>query len=175
MNIILIIFLISIYIIQSECVIYLLRHGEKVNDDTTGLSDDGKKRADTIARLFKSKNIKYLFAQDYNKETRKKIRPYMTLKPLSKEINVNVNTECDRDDHNCIIEKIIEVYRDGSVLISWEHDNLQEITEKLLSELNIKTDYNELEDSNKGYDFLWKIKDNKFEIINNYLKKKNII
>lgn len=157
--------------------IYIIRHGEKINDDHIGLSKKGKKRANEIKRIFSNSkfNIKYLYAQQYDDDGHKK-RPYLTLKPLSKKMNLKIDTTCKREDIKCIIDKILNNHNDGNILLTWEHDKLQKIAEKLINELKIKGNNlkNKLDKSNDGYDFLWKFKNNKLEIIKNYIKKENI-
>lgn len=158
--------------------IYMIRHGEKIDDKHIGLSKYGINRSNKIRDKFsKSKyKIKYLYAQEYDEDTKKRIRPYLTLKPLSKKMKINIDVTCDRDDIDCIKRKILKSYKKGNILLSWEHDNLQKIADKLISELNIK-DHNlkqKLKNSNKGYDFLWIFENNNVEIIDNYINDKII-
>lgn len=158
--------------------IYMIRHGEKIDDKHIGLSKYGINRSNKIRDKFsKSKyKIRYLYAQEYNEDTKKRIRPYLTLEPLSKKINKNIDVTCDRDDIDCIKRKILKSYKNGNILLSWEHDKLQKIAEKLISELNIKNQNlkQKLKKSNKGYDFLWIIENKNIKIINNYLNDKII-
>lgn len=51
----------------------------------------------------------------------------MTVQPLANDLNLTVDTSCDRDDASCVAD-LVNAY-DGqgtgqNVLICWEHDNL---------------------------------------------------
>lgn len=144
--------------------IFMIRHGEKIDDNHVGLSSKGEIRAKCISKKFNNYNIKKIYAQDYNKKTKKRIRAYLTVEPLANKIKLKVDTLCDRDDIDCITNKLIKNYKKGNIFISWEHDNLQKIAEKLLKKLKINYDKDKLNSSNKGYDFLWKIENKKLII-----------
>ncbi|KAG0352185.1 hypothetical protein BG005_008355 [Podila minutissima] len=113
--------------------IYLIRHGEKPSDGGTGLSSDGKKRAQCLRKVFgpSSKyNIGYIMAQKY-KADGSRARPYLTVKPLAKDLGLTVDTKCDRNDPKCVKKAVGKYKGSGNILISWQHDALTDIAETL--------------------------------------------
>ncbi|KOS15039.1 hypothetical protein Malapachy_1084 [Malassezia pachydermatis] len=117
-----------------DATIYLIRHGEKVDDDTVGLSLTGKRRAQCIASLFSQGDHKVdaIFAQDF-KKSGKRIRPFATVEPLGERLGIEVHHKCDRDDVDCAVDSISKAVDDGAkrVLVCWEHDTLSDIADKL--------------------------------------------
>lgn len=114
--------------------VYLIRHGEKVDDDHIGLSPEGEERADCVQRLFSENALKVdaIFTQDY-KPNGKRIRPYDTVKPLADHLGLPIDHHCDRDDEACAIHAITKAARRGAkrILVCWEHDALSDIAERL--------------------------------------------
>ncbi|KAE8210611.1 hypothetical protein CF327_g5545 [Tilletia walkeri] len=112
--------------------IYLIRHGEKVSDDSVGLSSQGQERAQCLRNVFgrsSGYNIGKIFAQAYNSDGSRD-RPYETVLPLSQDLGLEVDTSCDRDDINCVHDAV-HAFADQSgadILICWEHDALSEIS-----------------------------------------------
>lgn len=145
--------------------IYMIRHGEKPKNNGIGLSDKGNERAKCISNIFNKYNIRNIYVQKY-KKSGKRERPYLTGELLAKKINLKIDTSCDRDDITCITNKVVKSSKNGNILIIWEHDNLEKIAKKLLEKfkINNKSYDSELATSNNGYDFLWKIYDEKLNI-----------
>ncbi|KAK0538642.1 hypothetical protein OC834_000356 [Tilletia horrida] len=91
--------------------IYLIRHGEKTSDDSVGLSTQGQQRAQCLRNVFgrsSTYRIGKIFAQD---------------------LGLTVDTSCDRDDIDCVHDKI-HAFADKSsldILVCWEHDALEDI------------------------------------------------
>ncbi|KAG0347484.1 hypothetical protein BG005_000128 [Podila minutissima] len=113
--------------------IYLIRHGEKPSDGSTGLSSDGEKRAQCLRKVFGASskyNIGYIMAQKY-KSDGSRARPYLTVKPLAKDLGLTVDTKCDRDDPKCVKKAIGKYTGSGNILICWQHDALTDIAESL--------------------------------------------
>ena len=75
-----------------QAKIYLIRHGEKVNDDTVGLSSAGQQRAQCVADLFsqEDKKVDAIITQDF-KSDGSRIRPYDTAKPLADRLGLTID------------------------------------------------------------------------------------
>lgn len=113
-----------------DATVFLIRHGEKIDDDHTGLSERGEERADCITGLFSQGAMKVdaIITQDY-KSNGKRIRPYDTVMGLAAKLGVTVDHHCDRDDTECAANTIAKAAKDGAkqVLVCWEHDALSDI------------------------------------------------
>ncbi|KAF7551314.1 hypothetical protein G7Z17_g5113 [Cylindrodendrum hubeiense] len=114
--------------------VYLIRHGEKPDDDdVTGLSAEGVQRAQCLRSVFgasSSYNIEYIMAQAY-KSDGSRIRPYDTVLPLATDLGLTVDTSCDRDDSECVADVVNDYSGSGNILICWEHKRLNNIVEEL--------------------------------------------
>ncbi|KAF9167136.1 hypothetical protein BGX20_011682 [Mortierella sp. AD010] len=58
-------------------------------------------------------------------------RPYLTVKPLAKELGIHVDTSCDRDDAKCVKKAVKKYKGSGNILICWEHHALTDIVKTL--------------------------------------------
>ncbi|KAF9313290.1 hypothetical protein BG003_005442 [Podila horticola] len=113
--------------------IYLIRHGEKPSNGGTGLNSDGEKRAQCLRKVFGASskyNIGLIMAQTY-KPDGSRMRPYLTVKPLAKDLGLTVDTKCDRNDPKCVKKAVGKYTGSGNVLICWEHDALTDIAKTL--------------------------------------------
>lgn len=85
----------------------------------------------------------------------KRKRPYDTVYPLSQDLGLTVDHDCDRDDTSCVISTI-KSFNDGnpshakSILIAWEHDALSDTSKEL---------GDEFEYPDERYDLIYKIVD----------------
>ncbi|CAO1620903.1 unnamed protein product [Jaminaea pallidilutea] len=118
--------------------VYLIRHGEKPADGGNGLSAMGVQRSQCLRDVFGTDsryNVGYIMAQEYKPNGKRK-RPYDTVYPLSQDLGLTVDHDCDRDDTSCVISTI-KSFNDGnpshakSILIAWEHDALSDISKAL--------------------------------------------
>ncbi|VUC35599.1 unnamed protein product [Clonostachys rosea] len=116
--------------------LYMIRHGEKPDDGSVGLSPEGEQRAQCLRTVFGSSsqyNIGYVIAQEY-KESGKRKRPYDTVAPVASDLGLEVDTSCDRDDSKCV-KKLIKNYEgDGNILLCWQHGQMNNILEALGAE-----------------------------------------
>ncbi|WFD44652.1 hypothetical protein MPSI1_003322 [Malassezia psittaci] len=132
--------------------VYLIRHGEKIDDEHTGLSPAGQFRALCVENLFSQPEfqIDAILAQEYFEDGHR-IRAYDTVKPLADRLNLKVDHHCDRDDAKCVKKSIKKAVKKGarSVLVCWEHDALEVIAE----ELGIKG----VEAPSERFDLVWHI------------------
>ncbi|KOS23110.1 hypothetical protein ESCO_003525 [Escovopsis weberi] len=118
----------------SESTLYLIRHGEKPeDDDQIGLSTQGMMRAQCLRDVFGANstyNITYIMAQT-PKDTGKRRRPLDTVTPLAQDLGITVDISCDRDDNKCV-KDVVEAYDGpGNILVCWEHKQLNNIVKEL--------------------------------------------
>ncbi|TRX88365.1 hypothetical protein FHL15_010741 [Xylaria flabelliformis] len=124
--------------------VYLIRHGEKPSDGSTGLSAQGVQRAQCLRTVFgaaSAYNIGYILAQtpDSGVPALTKVhwvdgtraRPYLTVEPLATDLGLKVDTSCDRDDEKCVQDLVDGYSGNGNILICWEHKELNNIAEQL--------------------------------------------
>ncbi|KAL1989099.1 hypothetical protein VTN96DRAFT_5862 [Rasamsonia emersonii] len=118
---------------SAAATVYLIRHGEKPSNGSTGLSAQGEQRAQCLRNVFGAKSsydIGYIMAQT-PKSDGKQDRPYETVEPLAQDLGLKIDTSCDRDDPKCV-KKVVDNYSGpGNILICWEHDALTDIVKKL--------------------------------------------
>lgn len=58
-------------------------------------------------------------------------RPYDTVYPLSQDLGLTIDHKCDRDDPDCVRDKVNGYSGSGNILICWEHDALTDIVDAL--------------------------------------------
>ncbi|KAL4756208.1 putative phosphoglycerate mutase family protein [Aspergillus foveolatus] len=132
--------------------VYLIRHGEKPDDGSTGLSAQDEDRAQCLRQVFgvsSGYNIGYIMAMT-PKNNGKRNRPYLTVFPLAEDLGLEVDISCDRDDLECVKDVVDNFDGDGNVLICWEHDALMDIVEELGDD-----DAPERGCSSAWYDLIW--------------------
>ena len=112
--------------------VYLIRHGEKpVSGD--GLNPQGVKRSQCLVNVFSAKShykIGHIMAQT-PQTSGKQQRPYDTVLPLAKSLNMTVDTSCQRDDSACVADVVGNYTGTGNILICWQHKQLTNITAAL--------------------------------------------
>ncbi|KAJ9296734.1 hypothetical protein DTO271G3_4933 [Paecilomyces variotii] len=119
--------------VSAAATVYLIRHGEKPSNGSTGLSTQGEQRAQCLRSVFgasSSYNIGYIMAQT-PKSDGKRDRPYETVEPLAQDLGLTVDTSCDRDDPKCVKKTVDNYTGSGNILICWEHGELTDIVDKL--------------------------------------------
>ncbi|KAG9242125.1 putative phosphoglycerate mutase family protein [Calycina marina] len=123
--------------VASAQTVYIIRHGEKPDDDdVTGLSAAGVQRSKCLRTVFGASsgyNIGYILAQT-PKSSGKRNRPYLTVEPVSKDLGLTVDTSCDRDDFDCVVDTVAVYGAKASgqnILICWEHNALTAIVSNL--------------------------------------------
>ena len=112
--------------------VYLIRHGEKPVDGD-GLNTQGVRRAQCLVNVFKSKShykIGHIMAQT-PQVNGKQQRPYDTVVPLARSLNLTVDTSCQRDDSTCVAKMVHNYTGPRNILICWEHKLLTKITAAL--------------------------------------------
>ncbi len=85
--------------VAPESVLFLVRHSEKASEESDSpLSEPGKRRSETLARLLRDTGIDHIHSSDY-------VRCRDTAAPLSRELGVEVNIY-DPDDLAAFAEKL---------------------------------------------------------------------
>lgn len=66
-------------------------------------------------------------------ENGRRIRPYLTVKPLANKLHMDVDHSCDRDEPECAVDAIQKAVKNGAkrILVCWEHRLLTDIAKKL--------------------------------------------
>ncbi|KAH7255068.1 uncharacterized protein BKA55DRAFT_736492 [Fusarium redolens] len=121
---------------STEPTIFLIRHGEKPpkvgGKDQEGLSAQGKIRALELRMVFGKESaydIGYIMAEEPHRESH--LRPYDTMEPLAKELNLKVHDSVQRDQYDKVARKALSFKGPGNVLICWEHHALAGIAKAI--------------------------------------------
>jgi len=78
-------------LMKSSRTIILIRHGEKISDDYTDLSQEGQARAKCLPELFSREKLGYVPHKIYaNKRSYSSTRPYDTVFPLAKHLGLEI-------------------------------------------------------------------------------------
>jgi len=114
-------------------LIMLIRHGEKISDDYTDLSPEGKARADCLVNTFGSNGIyttpQKIYAQRPT-EQRKSTRPVDTVTPLAQSLGLEIDTTYTSGKFKDLA-KYIATSPEEVILVSWANDRIPEIAKQL--------------------------------------------
>ncbi|PHH64219.1 hypothetical protein CDD81_4833 [Ophiocordyceps australis] len=117
--------------------VYLIRHGEKPdNDDDHTLSARGKLRAQCLRRVFGS-NSDYdiqLIIAERRKKNGSQRRPYDTVAPLAKDLGLVIDQTCSKWHEECVADVVKKYRGPGNILVCWEHVQLGRIAQELGTE-----------------------------------------
>ncbi len=121
--------------------ILIIRHAEKTGDENdVHLSDQGKKRAQVIEKLFEASKDRaeplpkpdYIFAAHVSK---KSDRPVETVTPLAKKLNLELDSRFDSKPAGAVeLKKELfgsEKYFGKTILVSWRHNAIPQLAETL--------------------------------------------
>jgi hypothetical protein len=119
--------------------VLLIRHAEKLPDkSSSALSPEGVKRADALPGLFEVSEKRptpfptpdFIFAMANEKNS---TRPVDTVTPLSKKLNLPINSDYGKDNQDKLPVGLFEnpKYAGKTVLISWRHKALPKLAAKL--------------------------------------------
>ena len=116
-------------------VIVIIRHAEKPADGD-GLAPAGEARANAYVDYFKnftldSKPIHfdYLFAAKDSHESK---RPKLTIKPLSKALGLDINTDFKEQDYASLADELRSgPYSNKNILVCWHHGKIPELLASL--------------------------------------------
>jgi hypothetical protein len=106
--------------------VLLIRHGEKPAKGND-LSKRGEQRAACLAVRYGTSNISHLFAYTDHPSH----RPVETITPLSKALNVSIDTSIGRDDFMELAQSVSKLSENATALVCWEHDALHDVAKAL--------------------------------------------
>lgn len=99
----------------------------------TAIGPRARSLAQVLGRHSKH-NIGLVIAQDYNRVTRARERPFKTVQPVARDLGLKVDTSCARDEPACVVklvESFVEHNREQNVLIAWKHSFLAPLAQAL--------------------------------------------
>ncbi|KAF0689769.1 Aste57867_18812 [Aphanomyces stellatus] len=113
-------------------LIYLIRHGEKPDDDTDpNLSPRGEARAACLAQKWVHYGFTELLCPHFNPVSGKRGRACQTIRPLSTAMGLPLNSTIGRDDYVGAAAAALTAAKRGPVLVAWEHKALAGIAKAL--------------------------------------------
>eukprot|EP01117_Protostelium_nocturnum_P001050 TRINITY_DN11373_c0_g1_i1.p1 TRINITY_DN11373_c0_g1~~TRINITY_DN11373_c0_g1_i1.p1 ORF type:complete len:195 (-),score=55.59 TRINITY_DN11373_c0_g1_i1:70-654(-) len=139
--------------------IFLIRHGEKPEDDEiVGLNERGKKRAQCLRKVFGASSLYKIgkIMAMTPKPNGKQSRPLLTVQPLAADLNITVDIKCQKEDLDCVkdsVDKWNKSNQGKNILLCWEHKMLNNIAKAL----GVKKAQNYPSDH---YDLIWKLWNN---------------
>jgi hypothetical protein len=109
-------------------VIIVIRHAEKP-DAGDGLAPAGDARANAYVNYFEHFTVNsnpihfdYLFAAKDSHESK---RPKLTIKPLSKVLGLNINTDFKDDEYRELADELHSArYSNKNILVCWHHGKI---------------------------------------------------
>ena len=109
---------------RADCLVSLFRSQHNPSEEIDFRPKHPTKRKRKL-------HVAALISQDFKQDGRRS-RPYQTLLPLSKALNLPIHHHCDREDAECVND-LVEKYvsRGENVLISWQHTALTKIAKRL--------------------------------------------
>ncbi|KAJ5257140.1 hypothetical protein N7478_013244 [Penicillium angulare] len=114
--------------------LYLIRHGEKPsNPENHELTFDGLKRAQCLRWIFNA-NSAYdvgLILAPTMKDNGEHGRSFKTVKPLARDLGLQVDLHCGRKEAECVADAIRTYNGTGNILVAWRHKNMVEIQQML--------------------------------------------
>jgi len=120
--------------------VILLRHAEKpANESDRHLSERGRMRARALAFCLTTNAVLLakgppaaLFAPKFTYDGAA-LRPYETLEPLAKSLNLAIQTEYSRKRHAGLIRTVMRnpAYAGKTVVICWVHEYLPDMAKEL--------------------------------------------
>lgn len=120
---------------QMPKMVLIIRHAEKppAEDGSPDLAEKGRERAKVIPSLFppagqaRFERPEALFA---TRATKKSNRPFETIVPLSKALNLPIEDKYGRGDLAALFQELSSgKYAGKVVLISWHHGEMKELAQ----------------------------------------------
>jgi len=143
----------------------IIRHGEKLNDKVTNLSEKGQARADCLVNVFGSNGVyatpQKIFAQSPSEE-KQSTRPRDTVVPLAKSLGLKIDLSYTSNKVKNLVSDIVSSPEDV-FLISWSNNNINEIANSFNIDKAPKWD-------GDNFDDIWVISDGKIP----YIKKTGV-
>ncbi|OUM67542.1 hypothetical protein PIROE2DRAFT_34691, partial [Piromyces sp. E2] len=137
-------------------LVMVIRHGEKINDKVTNLSEKGKARAECLIEAFGPNGLyptpQKIYAQSPS-EKKQSTRPRDTVLPLANSLGLKVDLSFTSNKVKKLV-KDIESSPEEIILISWSNDKINDIAEKFDIKKTPKW-------KGEVFDDIWMITDNK--------------
>jgi hypothetical protein len=137
--------------------VLIIRHAEKLEDDSVHLSPEGQKRADALPQLFMKRADRpdpfprpdFIFATKASKHSN---RPVETVKPLAEALNLHINDRFEDEQYGQLATELLrnERYSGKTVLVCWHHEKIPLLARKLKAE-------NVPDWKDKAFDRVWVI------------------
>jgi hypothetical protein len=119
--------------------IYIIRHGEKPDEDSHDLSIQGVARAHYLTDYWVNQHVPnpdiiYCFKKNGTEN-----RSDQLMVPLSYKYNIPINSNyTDKKDEDKLVEDVLSNNADKIVLICWEHNNIPLIVKLIYDKLSKK-------------------------------------
>lgn len=103
---------------QTTTVI-LVRHAEKQTGSDPELTEEGRKRAELLARMMKDAGIKAIYASEYK-------RTLHTVEPLAKQLNLDIE-RYHAANSQALIDRVLKAHKGDTVLIAAHSNTIPEL------------------------------------------------
>ena len=125
---------------NKDRILIIIRHAEKISDDYTNLSPKGQARAECLSVLFSDSGLKYIPSKLYsNKRNENTTRPYDTIFPLSKTLNLKIE-EFEKSQAEFFANTTLRNDNHDVILVSSTHGIIPIITKTLGHEVSVNED-----------------------------------
>jgi hypothetical protein len=109
-------------------VVLIIRHAEKP-DSGSGLSDDGKKRANAYPEFFRNFKIAEKSATPNEliatRDSENSQRPRLTIQPLGEALHLPVHADIKNKDFEVLAQSLKRAKRSGqTILVCWHHGSI---------------------------------------------------
>ena len=134
---------------NTEKIIIIIRHAEKISDDYTDLSPRGNARAECLPNLFSESGLNIIPSKLYsNKRNENTTRAYDTIYPLAKKLNLQIE-EFEKSQAEYFANTTLYEDEHDVILVSSTHGIIPKITKILGHEII-------LEEEEFDRYFIWK-------------------
>lgn len=133
-------FLLSTTTFATPVTIILTRHAEKKTDKDPELTNEGKKRAETLTKLKNVFNITHIYSSDTK-------RTIATVKPLAKDLDLKVDTSFEPKDYAGMVADITSKYAGQTVVVAGHSNTIPGFVNFLMGDTK-QTEINEKDYTN---------------------------
>lgn len=124
---------------DAKAVLNIIRHGEKVCEPSTELSEEGEYRAQYIAKCMSSTTVSRgmplgkataVYASQYKKGHTK--RTIQTATPLAEQLGLELQTPCKKDDFDCFVKEVQKMSDGDTMIAVWLNDEIPALLDAVL-------------------------------------------
>lgn len=122
--------------------IIFIRHGEKKSKNDDGnLSKTGEIHSKCWVDFFRNNRPSTiglpnsLYAMKMGNKKDSSNRPYETILPLSKALNLPINNNFSREEYSSVIHDILNNNAGKNVLVCWEHKTIVNLVNEIIAQL----------------------------------------